>query len=289
MTRTARDRRPAVTARVLFEGTFSEPRLDHPEGVAVHPDGSVWCGGERGQVYRIDPEAGSIEQIASTEGFCLGLAFAASGDLFVCDLRHAAVMRVETATGRVERFATRAGSHRIRVPNFPAFDSAGRLYVSDSHGDDPGPGILRFEPDGSGTVWYGEPLHFANGLALSPDGRHLYVAETWRHAVARIAIGDDGEAGAHEDVALLPGVLPDGLAVGADGSVYVGCYEPSQVLRIDPAGAVETVFADRTAHLLCHPTNLAFRGDALITSNLGRWHLTEIALGACGLALPPAA
>jgi hypothetical protein len=21
--------------------------LDHPEGVAVHPDGSVWCGGER--------------------------------------------------------------------------------------------------------------------------------------------------------------------------------------------------------------------------------------------------
>jgi sugar lactone lactonase YvrE len=276
-----------ATARVLFEGIFSEPRLDHPEGVAVHPDGSVWCGGERGQIYRVDPDAGSIEQVASTDGFCLGMAFDAAGDLFVCDLRHAAVMRVETATGRVERFATHAGGHEIRVPNYPAFDADGRLYVSDSHGDDPGPGILRFDPDGAGVVWYGEPLHFANGIALDPAGRHLYVAETWRNAVSRIAIGEDGEAGAHEDVALLPGVLPDGLAVGGDGSVYVGCYEPSQVLRITGSGSVELVFADPTAHLLCHPTNLAFRGDSMITSNLGRWHLTEIELGARGVALPP--
>jgi gluconolactonase len=43
---------------VLCDGTVTEPRLDHPEGVAVHPDdGSIWCGGERGQIYRIEPTA----------------------------------------------------------------------------------------------------------------------------------------------------------------------------------------------------------------------------------------
>ena len=32
--------------------------LDHPEGVAVHRDGSVWAGGEGGQVYRVAPGGG---------------------------------------------------------------------------------------------------------------------------------------------------------------------------------------------------------------------------------------
>jgi gluconolactonase len=30
--------------------------LDHPECVAVHPDGSVWAGGEAGQIYKVSPD-----------------------------------------------------------------------------------------------------------------------------------------------------------------------------------------------------------------------------------------
>ena len=40
-------------ARIFYDGLLTEPRLDHPEGLAVHRDGSAWCGGERGQIYRI--------------------------------------------------------------------------------------------------------------------------------------------------------------------------------------------------------------------------------------------
>jgi hypothetical protein len=72
--------------------------------------------------------------------------------------------------------------------------------------------------------------------------------------------------------------VPAGIAFGPDGLLYVGCYEPSQVLRLGPAGAVEVVAADPIAHVLCHPTNLAFRGDTLFTANLGRWHVTAIDL-----------
>jgi len=61
--------------RVVFEGSLTEPQLDHPDGVAVHRDGSIWCGGERGQIYRLSPDGGKLEQVGSTGGFCLGMAF----------------------------------------------------------------------------------------------------------------------------------------------------------------------------------------------------------------------
>ena len=58
--------------------------------------------------------------------------------------------------------------------------------------------------------------------------------------------------------------------------LYVG-YEPTQVLRVDlTTREVTTVLADATAHLLCQPANLAFRGDPLFTSNLGGWHITLV-------------
>ena len=39
---------PATAIGLFFDGTLSDPQLDHPECVAVAGDGSVWCGGERG-------------------------------------------------------------------------------------------------------------------------------------------------------------------------------------------------------------------------------------------------
>jgi gluconolactonase len=274
----------ASRASVFFDGTVTDPQLDHPEGVAIAPDGSVWCGGERGQIFRVDPDGTGVTEVASTGGFCLGLAFGPGGDLYVCDLKHAAVFRVDTQAGRAERFADGAGGH----PNDPAFDADGRLYVSDSHQfDRPGPGVFRFDPDGRGELWYGGDVTFANGLALAPDGRHLYVAETFANRVFRIPVRDDGTAGDREEVAATPGAWPDGLAFDVDGNLYVGCYEPSQVLRIDSQGRVEVLFRELSAHLLAHPTNLAFRGTTMFTANLGRWHLTRLEVGAQGLALPP--
>jgi gluconolactonase len=277
--------------RVLYEAVTDDLQLDHPEGVAVHPaDGSIWCGGERGQIYRLPSDGSRLEQVASTDGFCLGMAFDADANLFVCDLKHAAVMRLDTTTGEVDRFADGAPGRRFAIPNYPAFDANGRLYVSDSHAfRAPGPGVFRFEPDGSGELWFGDDVNFANGLALAPRGDALYVAETFGHAVFRVPIAADGSAGAREDVADLGPWLPDGLAFDADGNLYVGCYEPSQVLRIDRAGTVEVVFHDVDAHTLAHPTNLAFAGTTMVTANLGRWHLSAIELGVAGAPLPPRA
>jgi gluconolactonase len=275
-------------ASVFFDGTLGDPQLDHPEGVAVHRDGSVWCGGERGQIYRIDPDGTSIETVASTGGFSLGMAFDRNDDLYVCDLKHAAVFRVDTRSGAVERFSDGGPGPAMRIPNFPAFHPDGRLYVSDSHQfERPGPGIFRIEPGGEAALWFDRDLVFANGLAVGPDASHLYVVETFANRVSRIPIREDGSAGEPEAVATLPGVWPDGLAFDVEGNLYVGCYEPSQVLRIDPRGGVEVLFREWSAHLLAHPTNIAFCGTTLFTANLGRWHISRLEVGAQGLSLPP--
>jgi sugar lactone lactonase YvrE len=273
---------------VFFDGTLTDPQLDHPEGVAVHPDGSIWCGGERGQIFRLNAAGTSIEEVASTDGFALGMAFDRSAEhLFVCDLKHAAVYRVETTTGRVERFTDGAPGRSLRIPNFPAFDAHGRLYVSDSYGfGQQGPGVFRVDADGRTELWFDRDVTFANGLAIAPDGSWLYVAETFASNVFRIEIRDDGTAGARQEVANLPGSLPDGLAFDVEGNLYVGCYEPSQVLRIDPTGAIDVLWRDVTAHTLAHPTNLAFRGTAMFTANLGRWHVTRLEVGVEGMRLP---
>lgn len=272
--------------RVLIEAMSGAVTLDHPEGVAIHPDGSIWCGGERGQIYRVEPDGSSFEQVASTGGFCLGLAFDADANLFVCDLGHQAVMRMDGRTGQVEKFSNGAPEHCFRVPNFAVFDAARNLYVSDSWSmNEPGPGIIRLAPDGTGQLWYAEPLTFANGLALSADGANLYVAETFAHRISRIPIRPDGTAGVRVTEIELPGAYPDGLAMDAHNRLWVGCYHPNEIWCVS-AGSAQLVYRDDTAHTLAHPTNIAFLGGQLITANLGRWHLSVLDVGTAGMELP---
>jgi gluconolactonase len=268
---------PIERAEVFFDGVFSEPRLQHPEAVAVGPDGWVWCGNENGEVLRIAADGSRIELVAQAGGFTLGLAFEGDHALFFCDSKDKAVYRLDLASRRVARFSAPG----IRVPNYPVVDARRRrLLVSDSYDFiNPGPGVWAYDlATGEGGLWYREPMTFANGMALSPSGDALFVCETFARRIARIAVdGSGAAAGASVFAGDLPG-LPDGIAFDAGGNLFVGCYEPSRILRIAPDGRTAEVYIeDATAHLLAHPTNIAFDGPALFTANLGRWHVTRIA------------
>lgn len=279
---------PLNSAKVFFDGIFTEPRLRHAEGVAVDGEGNIWCGGEMGEIYRIWRDGSKIELVASSGGFTLGLAFDHRGSLYVCDLRHASVFRLDPATGRLEPFAEGSGNTRIRIPNFPVVDARRNcLYVSDSYDPkEPGPGVWRFELEsGNGELWYDRPMAFANGMALSPAGDFLYVAESFARRIVRIPIGKDGSPGEVEMFAQDIDRLPDGLAFDVAGNLYVACYEPSRIYRITPDKRVDLLIDDPDAHTLCHPTNCAFRGTELFISNLGRWHITQLDVGVEGLPL----
>ncbi|MEM6381411.1 MAG: SMP-30/gluconolactonase/LRE family protein [Pseudomonadota bacterium] len=269
---------PTERATILFDGTFAEPKLSHPEGVAVGPDGAIWAGNQDGDIIRVQPDGTDYERVTSTGGFALGLAFDGDRALFVCDVKHAAVFRYDLNTGETRRFTEQG----IKIPNYPVVDrQRGRLFVSDSHESGvPGPGVWAYDlQSGAGELWYGGPMNFANGLAIRPGEDALYVCETFAPCVTRIPIHGDGSAGLPEIFAGdLPG-LPDGLAFDRDGRLLISCYEPSRILRASAdGGRVDILIEDVTAHTLCHPTNIAFDGDTLYTANLGRWHLTRIAM-----------
>ncbi|TPI69481.1 gluconolaconase [Mesorhizobium sp. B3-1-3] len=263
-------------ARVFFDGIFSNPRVAHPEGVAVHRDESIWCGTETGDLLRLAADGGSVERMGGTDGFLLGIAFDRAGNCFACDLRHAAIFRWDAATGRMERFA----SSGIRVPNYPIVDEArGWLFVSDSVGQDNRSGIFRYDlKTGEGGLWFQEPMSFANGMAMAPDGNGLYVVESNAPCVSFVPILGDGSAGDREVVVEGVRNVPDGVAFARDGSLLISCYEPSRIYRWRKQQGLEVLIEDLAATTLAHPTNIAFKGDKLYTANLGRWHITEIDL-----------
>jgi gluconolactonase len=260
--------------------------LDHPECCALDRDGNLWAGGEAGQIYRIDP-TGRVETIANVGGFCCGVALSPDDrEVFAC-VSGVGILRI-AKDGAHRVFATHAGDHTIVAPNFLLFDAHGQLYVSDSGYWVKNNGcLLRFAPDGRGEVVAG-PFGYANGLALSIDQRHLFMVESNTDSVLLFAIDPDSNVGQPDVYAKNVGRFPDGLALDADGNLYVCCYASDEIWRID-RGRRQTLLAhDRWGILLGRPTNLAFGGenfDEVYIANLARFTITRAKLGVRGQPL----
>jgi gluconolactonase len=262
--------------------------LDHPEGLAFDSHGYLWSGGELGQLYRISPDGRRVETFAQLGGFCLGMAFSPDGDLFVCNHKLPAIVRVNTATGKHEIFADRVGKRKLRVPNYPVFDLAGNLYVSDSGDWGKTNGcVYRFGPFGKGEL-FAENLRFANGLALDAEGKNLFVAQSSADNVVRIPIDAKGRAGRAAVYASEIYSVPDGLAFDERGTLYISCYANSRIYAVTDRGVQRIVCEDTRAINLNRPTNLAFGGrarDRLYAANLGAYHISVINVGVKGQLL----
>lgn len=272
----------ADAASIFCGGILSPQRLNHPEGLFVDPrDGALWCGGEAGELYRIDPDGKGIDQVGSSGGFALGLCMDSRRRIYLCDLAQACVVVLDDHGKELNRLHGRDGDFRLEIPNYPVLSPDERsLYVSNTCRSG-GPGIWRFDlEDGSGELWMSETCYSANGLALAPDGSALYLVESHLPGVSRIPIQADGSAGRKETVIPLPHNEPDGLAFAPDGSLWISIYHPGRIYRWQPATTrLDLIIEDHTTDYLHHPTNLAFRGDQeLFSANLGAWHLTRIDL-----------
>jgi sugar lactone lactonase YvrE len=274
----------------LSRATVFADGLDHPECLAVHPDGSIYAGGEAGQIYKVSADGRGVEEVGSTGGFILGLAISPDGTwLAACDLRQKTVFKLELHSRTLSEFTRGGAGGPFSIPNHVAFTPDGELYVTDSGAFRQVSGrIYKFDPHGNGGVWHHGPFNFANGIAIGPDGASLYLCCTWLPGVERVEIRPDGTPGRRSVYARIPKALPDGLAFDARGNLYVSCYTPARIYKVSTRRQVTVLIDDWEAHTLCNPTNIAFSGknfDQLFAANLGRWHLARIDLRVRGLPL----
>lgn len=261
-----------IEASIFCEG------LDHPECVIVHPDGSLWAGGEAGQIYRISPDGSGLKVVANTGGFILGMAFHPELTwLAICDLANKCIWKLGLADYTLSKFAVGVEHHTFNIPNYAVFDREGNLYVSESGAFREISGkILKFNPDGHGVIWHSGPFNFANGMAMDPENQYLYVVCSWLPGVERIKINPDGSAGIREIYCTLPKTVPDGIAFLGD-DLFISCYTPNTIYRVKKDRTTTVFYDDWEGHTLSNPTNIAFRGNSeLFSANLGRWHITKI-------------
>ncbi|MBZ0295696.1 MAG: SMP-30/gluconolactonase/LRE family protein [Anaerolineae bacterium] len=260
--------------------------LDHPEAVAWGPDGKVYAGGEAGQVYRFNLDGSDFEEYGHTGGFVLGMAHDAAGNVYACDQALRAVVKV-TPDGATSTYSSGSSQQAMRVPNYPVFDAAGNLYVSDSGEWGKGDGFIwRVKPGGESEVWDQQATGFTNGMCLGPDGKSLYVVESTPPLISKIPINADGSAGKRSVVVELPRNVPDGVAFDVEGNLYISLYNPNIIYRYTTGGELQVLYDDWEQLILIAPTNIAFGGSdmkTLLIASLCGWNIATAQIDVAGL------
>ena len=275
--------------------------LAFPEGPVVMADGSVivveLAGG---RITRC--RNGRTEMVSEIGGGPNGAAIGPDGALYVCNnggldlarFQHARgpghegrIERVDLATGRVERLYDSCDGIALEAPNDIVFDADGRLWFTDlgkTHdGIRTASGLFSALPDGSAITAINRRAVSYNGVGLSPDGRHLYIADTHQARLWRY----DREVAAQKPtwIATAPGAVGfDSLAVTAAGHICVATLYEGGITTITPDGRTRKydIAGER------YVTNIAFGGadrrDAYVTlSTTGR--LVRLRWDEPGLAL----
>jgi sugar lactone lactonase YvrE len=217
-----------------------------------------WVDIPAGRVHRLDSDARHFSwDVGAPVGAVVpradgGLVLAAGSGFLTLD----------PVSGAVAALADAPGEPGTRM-NDGACDQAGRFYAGTMASDEsPGQGSLfRLDPDHSVTRLL-TGLGISNGIGWSPDNRLMYYIDS--HAYRVDVLDYDPLTGAMGDrrqfACLGSGdVMPDGLAVDADGGVWVAVWGGGVIQRYDAGGRLTGVVRLPAANV----TSCAFGGAGL--------------------------
>jgi gluconolactonase len=286
--------------------------LEYPESPVAAPDGSILLVEVKGgRVTRVSPD-GTRATVATTGGSPNGAAFGPDGKLYVCnsggfvwipvgplwitgpqppDYIGGSIQRVDVATGAVETlhtsFATKdpvtqqPATLPLRGPDDLVFDARGGYWFSDWGKSRPRDrdvtGVYYAAPDGSQPREAIYPLDAPNGIALSPDGSRLYVAETYARRIRYWKLSGPGQLapnpetldGSYLLTAAIPGQgILDSMKVDAEGNVWAATMLPrgadprssGGLTIVSPEGELLQFLEIAVGTPVPLPSNLCFSG-----------------------------
>jgi sugar lactone lactonase YvrE len=220
-----------------------------PEHVVLARDGKLYAAMASGHILRMNPDGSSQEVFATTGGRVLGFDFDAAGQLIAAD---AVKGLLAIGTDRhITVLADKVNGDPIRYADAVVVARNGKIYFSDASRrfapalwggtyeaavldiiEQRATGrILEYDPATRATRVVAQGLSFGNGVALTQDEQNLFVAETGKYRVWKVAVTADnldltqGSPQAKVLLDNLPG-YPDNLMRGQDGRIWLGFSGP---------------------------------------------------------------
>ena len=211
---------------------------------------------------RLTPGKSAPTEIASHAGGISATTFDSKGNMYVAEPRARRITRTDRK-GNMEVVAERFEGKKLNAPNDIVVRRDGNIYFTDpAFGEQQDSkelgfyGVFRVTPKGELSAvarWSTRP----NGIALSENGRTLFVADSDTQTVHAFDLDKDGVASNDRVVVSKIEGAPGGVRADAAGNIYVAARE---VFAYSPTGELL-----RTIHLGEQPSNLTF-GDASLQS-----------------------
>ena len=251
----------AVNTRLAKLKVISLGTEEGPEHIVLAKDGKLYTTVASGNILRMAPDGTGQEVFASTGGRVLGFDFDAAGNLIAADavkglLSISPDKKITVLTDKVPiQNGTASVADPIRYADAVVVAGNGKMYLSDASTrfapnawggtfeasvldilEQSSTGrVLEYDPATKTTRVVAHGLSFANGVALSKDEQNLFVNETGKYRVWKIATAasnlnlnvGSNQPSAQASVLLdnLPG-YPDNLLRAPDGKIWLGFAKP---------------------------------------------------------------
>ena len=222
--------------------------------------GLVWFVDIKGRrIHRCDPEGGG-RRSWDAPGQVSFIVPAQDGAM-VCSLEDGLYLFIEETGAIAPLLGVEAGLPGNRF-NDGHVDAQGRLWFgSMDDAEEQRTGVL-YRFDGAQVAAMDDGYVITNGPALSPDGRTLYHTDTLSRRIYAFDVLEDGALERKRIFAELQGAgYPDGMAVDAEGCLWVATFGGWRIVRYDPQGARLGEVRFPCANI----TKLAFGGEDLRT------------------------